>query len=553
VVEPLTDGAVEVLVGRLRKLEVESVGICFLFSFRNATHERRIRDAIHAALPTVYVVASSDVAPEIRDYERASTTALSAYLAPTVAAYLLDLESRLHSARLGCDLQVMRSNGGVCSVEEAVAQPVDMLLSGPAGGVVASMHVREAGEAPNIISFDMGGTSCDISVVHEGRATSSTYLPRHTRFEGWDVLAPFLDIHALGAGGGSIAWLDQANGLHVGPRSAGADPGPACYGRGGATPTVTDANLALGYLNPEHFFDDEITLDVNAARAALEMVADPIGLSVAQAAAGVFTIVNHAMADRIRVVLADGGYDAREFTLLCFGGAGGLHAPALLGELGIARLLIPYEASTFSALGLLLSDVRYDFVHSLVKPLHGTDVAEIVGTLSQLRERAEQQLARAAGIAEEARVEQLADMRYTGQTHEIRISLPDRIHATADVGGAFEDAYATAYGYVGEPARIQLVNLRVAAAGTTTKPAFAAERLHGENAEHAGSDTRDAFFAETGRIETTPVYDGRQLAPGNALRGPAVVELPTTTIVVRPGQRLSMTEYRSFAVEREHA
>ena len=245
------------------------MGICLLFSFRNPKHEQRLRDAIQRSLPQVYVVASSDIAPEIRDYERASTTALSAYLAPTVATYLLDLEARLGAAGLGCELQIMRSNGGVCSVEEAVAQPVDMLLSGPAGGVVAAMNVDDEGREPDVISFDMGGTSCDLSVVRRGRATSSTYLPRHTRFEGWDVLVPFLDIHALGAGGGSIAWLDQANGLHVGPARAGANPGPACYGRGGTTPTVADANLALGYLNPDYFLHTDVRLDADAATKAL--------------------------------------------------------------------------------------------------------------------------------------------------------------------------------------------------------------------------------------------------------------------------------------------
>ena len=235
-VEPLTDGEIDRLVGRIQELEVEAVGICLLFSFRNPKHEQRLRDAIQRSLPQVYVVASSDIAPEIRDYERASTTALSAYLAPTVATYLLDLEARLGAAGLGCELQIMRSNGGVCSVEEAVAQPVDMLLSGPAGGVVAAMNVDDEGREPDVISFDMGGTSCDLSVVRRGRATSSTYLPRHTRFEGWDVLVPFLDIHALGAGGGSIAWLDRARGLHVarGPRAR--TPGPPATAAAGRRP-----------------------------------------------------------------------------------------------------------------------------------------------------------------------------------------------------------------------------------------------------------------------------------------------------------------------------
>lgn len=555
VVEELTDADVEHLVERIRDLEVQAVGICLLFSFRNPQHERIIRDAIQEQLPSVYVVASCDVAPEIRDYERASTTALSAYLAPTVADYLLDLENRLQAAGLACDLQIMRSNGGVCSVEEAVAQPVDMLLSGPAGGVVAAMNIEANGGEGDVISFDMGGTSCDISVVSRGRATSSTYLPRHTRFEGWDVLAPFLDIHALGAGGGSIAWFDAANGLHVGPRSAGASPGPACYGRGGPEPTVTDADLSLGYLNPDYFLQDEIRLDVDAAERALATIAERLGYSVPQTAAGIFTIVNHAMADRIRVVLADSGHDARDFTLLCFGGAGGVHAPAFVGELGIRRLLIPSTASTLSALGLLLSDVRYDFVQTLLRPLHQTKMDEILSAFGRMRDDAQQRLVHAAGVGNGNghRFEQLADMRYAGQTHELRIALPDEIHDVADVGSAYESAYSTAYGYVGEPDLIQLVNLRVSATGTTAKPVFTAATLADADAEHARKGERNAYFSELDAFTATPIYNGSALTPGNALSGPAIVELPMTTIVVRPRQRLSVDAFNGFVVEIEEA
>src|SRR3954452_3167739 len=546
----LTDGEIDRLVGRIQELEVEAGGICLLFSFRDPKHEQRLRDAIQRSLPQVYVVASSDIAPEIRDYERASTTALSAYLAPTVATYLLDLEARLGAAGLGCELQIMRSNGGVCSVEEAVAQPVDMLLSGPAGGVVAAMNVDDEGREPDVISFDMGGTSCDLSVVRRGRATSSTYLPRHTRFEGWDVLVPFLDIHALGAGGGSISWLDQANGLHVGPRSAGANPGPACYGRGGTTPTVADANLALGYLNPDYFLHTDVQLDADAATKGLETIAGPLGYSMTALAAGIFTIVNHAMADGIRVVLADQGYDARDFTLLCFGGAGGIHAPALIDELGIRRLVVPLEAATFSALGMLYSDIRYDYVETLARPLHRTELGEIVGALDRMREEATQRLTRATGAANGRRFEPLADMRYSGQTHELRIPLPDRVAAVDDVAGAYESAYQSAYGYVGERDLIQLVNLRLAATATTPKPTVAAAPLTGAvPAASARKDSRDVFFGELGGSVETEIYDGEALAPGALLSGPAVVELPATTIVVRPGQRLSVDGYHNFVVE----
>jgi N-methylhydantoinase A len=335
----------------------------------------------------------------------------------------------------------------------------------------------------------------------------------------------------------------------VGPRSAGAVPGPACYGRGGSEPTVTDANLQLGYLDPDFFLGHELTLDEEAAERALARVGDPLGFDPTEAAAGIFRIVNAAMADGIRVVLADKGYDAREFTLLCFGGAGGVHAPAMIAELGIRRVLVPREAPAFSALGLLLSDVRYDFVQTVLEDLEATSPDVIADALEAMRARGEERLLGTAST-DGARLERAADMRYRGQTHELRIALPEAIRSVADIRTAYEDAYAEAFGYLNDPTLIQLVNLRVSATGITPKPSPRWEASSGKRPTAAAArGERPAYFAETGGVLATPCLEGDLLRPGNKLTGPAIVEFPSTTIVVRPGQRVSVDGFRNVVIE----
>jgi N-methylhydantoinase A len=550
-VVPLDDESIDRLVAELAEREVEAVGISLLFSFRNPAHERRVKAAIEDRLPGVYVVASSDVAPEIRDYERASTTALSAYLGPRVARYLGDLETRLRENGLACAVQIVRSSGGVCTIGEARDQPVDMLLSGPAGGVVAAAYASTV-QKRDVITFDMGGTSCDLSVVHQGRALRSTYLPRHTRFEGWDVLRPFLDIHALGAGGGSIAWRDDAGGLHVGPRSAGGDPGPACYGRGGQDPTVTDANLALGYLDPANFLDREVMLDADAATAALDRVGGPLGYGTTETAAGIFRIVNSAMADGIRVVMADKGHDPALFDLLCFGGAGGIHASAIAAELGIGRVVVPREAATFSAYGLLLSDVQYDFVTSVVRPLSSLPWERVADAFGEMKSDAAARVREADGVAGAVRFERTADMRYEGQSHELRVEVGAAVSSVEELRRQFENEYLRTYGYLSDPDTIVVVNLRVTAVGTTAKPGTGAangSRTAGDPAS-AGSPSgeRRAFFEEAGGWLDTPVHTGVDMAPGHEIEGPAIVEFPSTTVVARPGQAVSIDEHHNVVV-----
>jgi N-methylhydantoinase A len=549
VVTPLDVRQVEELVPKIRELELEAIAVSLLFSFRNPVHEHTIRDILRRELPEVFTVASADIAPEIRDYERASTTALSAYLGPRVANYLLDLEERLRGAGLNCHLQVLRSSGGVCTAAEAAGQPVDTLLSGPAGGVVAAMSTRGAHGDHDLITFDMGGTSCDLSVVRSGRATSSAFLPRHTRFEGWDVLRPFLDIHALGAGGGSIAWLDQAGGLHVGPRSASAVPGPACYGRGGTEPTVTDANVRLGYFNPTRFLHSDTAVDAELAERALASIGEQLGYDTVQAASGIFRIVNAAMADAVRVVLADKGFHAKDFALLCFGGAGAIHAPAVMRDLGVSRLIVLPEAAAFSALGLILSDIRYDLVRSVGRGLLATSFEAIEGLFGAMRSEAEQMAGVGSGSNGSGpwHFDRAADMRYAGQVHELRVAVPDQAAAVHDIQSVFEDSYSTAYGFLNDPERIQLLNLRLSLVGETPKPKpRQASDASPVAAEPSGE--REAYFDELEGWAATPVFASEELPPGSHLDGPGIVDLPFTTIVVRPDQHLAVDPAGAFIV-----
>jgi N-methylhydantoinase A len=540
--EPMPDADIDAVVAGLDALGAEAVGISLIFSFRNPDLERRLRDEIRRRLPEVYVAASSDIAPEIRDYERASTTLLCAYLGPKASIYLRALEQRLAASGLPCEVQIMRSDGGVCSVAEAIRRPTDLLLSGPAGGVVAAMASEELQEEPDLISFDMGGTSCDISIVREGRAVSSTYLPRHSRFEGWDVLTPFLDIHTLGAGGGSIAWSDRAGGLHVGPRSAGSSPGPACYGKGGAEPTVTDADLLLGYLNPDYFLGREFQLDRDAAEQALQRVGGPLGFTAEALAVGIFDIVNAAMADRTRTVLADRGDDPSDFTLLCYGGAGGIHAPAVMKELGIRRVVVPRDAAAFSAAGFLYSDEQRDFVHTVARGLIDADPTAVAAAFDAMRGAAA-----ADGLDDAWGQEYQAEMRYRGQTHDIRINLPDGRGDPEAIRTGFERSYEDIFGYLNDPSFILLMNLRLIATRESEKPVPASASANGGGIAPVAE--RPAHFAELDGWVQTPVYDGLHLGHGHGCTGPAIVELPATTIVVRPGQRLATDPYGNFVID----
>ncbi len=520
VVVPLEAASLADAVEAVRAAEVEAVAVCLLFAFRFPDHEARVGAALRAALPGVHVSLSSEVLPEVREYERAATTVADAYLAPRLGAYLRRLASRASAAGLPRPL-VMRSSGGVADLEEAAAHAAGCVLSGPAGGVVGAAHAAAASGFDDVLSLDMGGTSTDVAPIRAGRAATTT----GSVVAGVPIRLPMVDVHTVSAGGGSVAWADPGGALRVGPRSAGADPGPAAYGRGGAEPTVTDANLALGRLADGAVLGGEVRLDRAAAEAALARVGEPLGLDVVETALGVVRVANAEMARALRVVSVERGLDPRGFALVAFGGAGGLHACALAAELAITTVLVPRAAGVLSALGLAISDLRADAATAFLVAVADADPREIDAAFGRLEAQA------VAGLAG-AVVARAADLRYRGQAFEL----------TVDAGGAdagelaarFHAAHEERLGYRMAGEAVELVALRAIATVGTVVPSLAAER-RGDGEAGAGPVAparREACF--DGIWREIDVHRGDGLAEGAPLPGPCIVELAGATCVIAP-------------------
>lgn len=536
VLEPLAVAEIPGLIAALRAAGVEAAAICLLFSFLHPDHEQQLAAALRAA--GFFVSASSDILPTFREYERGSATTINAYVSPAMAAYLGQL------AMPG--LRVMQSNGGMIGAATAAAQAVRCILSGPAGGAVGARYVAQAAGHDRILAFDMGGTSTDASLLDRGLPLTS-----EAEIDGLPVGIPLIDIHTVGAGGGSIAAVDAGGALRVGPQSAGADPGPACYGRGGAAATVTDANLILGRIPADHFLGGRMPLDGEAAAAALARLAQaarlpaPPHLSPAQAAAlGVVRVIDAHMERALRLISVERGHDPAEFTLVSFGGAGGLHACALARSLGIRQVLIPPQAAVLSALGMLAAEVVKDYAQTVM--LSGPalpDAATLAAQFAPLLAQAEQDL-RAEGVAA-ARIHLLRqlDMRYTGQSYEI--TLPFGPDFPAD----FHAAHAHAYGYSAQDAALEIVNLRVRAVGQMQPPPLprraAAPLPRRAAAPHTPLpilDRRPLILAD-GAICSAPLIAGEALQPGQHLQGPALVVYPDTTLFLGPGDRARVDEW----------
>ena len=555
VITPLNESDVLKVIPEIKRRNIEAIGICYLFSFRNPEHELRTKEILKQRLPDIPVSTSYEVCPEIRDFERASTTHLNAYLQPPVEKYLRDLDAALKKRKASAALQVMLSYGGVTSAREAAEKPVNLLLSGPAGGVIGSAFLGKIAGYPNIISFDMGGTSCDISLIRDATPNLSTPInatSTHCKFEGWDVLIPFIDIHTIGSGGGSFAWIDRGGGVHVGPESMGADPGPACYDMGGIEATVTDADVILGYIDPDYYLGGQIRLNKAKAEEAVGRLAKQLDITVTEAADGIFRIINTNMLNGIRVVSVEKGHDPRNFTIFSFGGAGGVHATAIIEQLDIDRVIIPQTASAFSAFGLLCTDMRRDFVTTIYQSLAQTKESEIHKIFRGMERQGRKEFGRKAG-ARGIRYEYSIDMRYAGQGHDIRVSLkgPLRTITRRKIINQFNRAYEQTYDYLGDEANIQLVNLRVVTCLGTVKPRIGRTKETPILLSRARKGTRDVYFTERKTFVRTPIYDGHALRPGNRLKGPAVIELATTTVVLRPGQSLRVDPYGNFIAARK--
>lgn len=544
VMVPLNERDVAEAAKALRDEGVEAVAVSTLWSFRNPVHERRIGELLQTELPGVYISLSADILPQIRVYERHSTTALNAYVGPVLARYLTRLQERLGALGFQGTLLIMQSNGGVMSPQMAQRFASNTLLSGPAGGPLAGVFYGSAHDLRNVITIDMGGTSFDVALVRDG-------IPEVTvegSIGGHRIASPILDIHTIGAGGGSIAGVDSGGLLTVGPRSAGANPGPACYGRGGTRPTVTDADLILGYLDPEFFHGGELKLDVRAARTAIEEhVAAPLEMTVVEAAAGIYQVVNANMAAALEVVSVQRGHDPREFVLVVAGGAGPIHAAPIARELEIPRVLIPRESSVFCAAGMLISDLKHDYVRTYARDVDKVDMGEVAGLFEDMAGAARETL-RAEGVApDRSELAYAADLRYVGQFNEVEVPAFGDGAGVTDLGrmvDAFHDEHDNLYGYSMRGAPVELINLRVTARGRVEKPRFERSAAAGSDASAAHRARREAWF--DGQFREVPVYDGLRLRNGNLVTGPAIVDQPTTTIVVPPSFDLTCDEFGNY-------
>ncbi len=547
-ITPLNEDDVSEALRKFKEANVEAVAVSFLWSFFNPSHEERVREICEKELPGVYVSLSCEILPQIRLYERNSTTALNAYVGPPLARYLRSLREGLREQGFGGTLLIMQSNGGVMSPELAARFASNTLLSGPAGGPVAGLfYGNSAGGFDDIVTIDMGGTSFDAALIREGRPA----ITIEGSVGGYRLASPNLDIHTIGAGGGSIASIDAGGLLRVGPKSAGAEPGPVCYGRGGTEPTVTDADLLLGYLDTDFFWGGQLRLDAEAAGQAIkEKIADKLGMDVVAAANGIYQVINNNMAEALQVVSVQQGYDPREFALVVAGGAGPIHASMIARELGMQLVITPRESSVFCAAGMLISDLRHDYVRTYTIDVDKVDLPRVNRLYAEMTREAKDTL-QAEGIPlDRIKLSFSADLRYIMQFNEVEVSTTASggmsagdITAMVD---AFNKRHDALYGYSMPGAPVELINLRVSAVGVTDKPNFERLPFAGEDASAALKGKRRAFF--DGKFIDTPVYDGLKMGYGNHVVGPAIIEQPTTTIVVTPDYEVRCDEFGSYVM-----
>jgi N-methylhydantoinase A len=537
---PLDPQSLEPLFARIRDEKVEAVAICLIHSYVNPVHELELRERLRAEFPELSITLSHEIAREWREYERASSATLNAYIAPRVERYLATLEQELGKLDVASPLYVMQSNGGITSARRARAEPIQTLLSGPVGGTIGGAALARSTGRRNLLCIDMGGTSFDLSLVVDGKPTVST----ETELEGLPVLMPLVDIHTIGAGGGSLAWL-EAGGLRVGPQSAGADPGPACYGRGGTQPTVTDANLFLGRLDPDYFLGGRMTLDEAAAERALEGVAGQVRLNTTELAEGMLAIINARMADAMRTITVKQGIDPRGFALVAFGGAGPMHAVWLAEELEIGEVIVPWSPGTFSAWGMLQTDMRHDVVRSFYKPLAGVEAQTVAATFDSLEAEGAELLEQEGVGASDRYYARSADMRYVGQEYTVNVPVAETISLEV-IDTSFHDGHHLRYGHSTPSAPVEFVNLRLATMGriastapTYQAPTDQADPLLGH---------RQVVFA--GQEHETPVLLRQHLRAGTSHAGPLVIEEDSATTVIPPGHTAALDEFGNVLITR---
>ena len=545
----LDESSVPKIAAQLRELEVESVAICFISSYKNPAHELRVKELLLKECPNLHMCTSYETLPEIREYERFCTTAVNAYLMPKVKDYISNLDVKRKNMGIVPGIHIMQSNGGVMSSYAAGERSVHTVFSGPAGGVLASMYMSRLIGEKNVVTIDIGGTSSDLALIqnHEPSMTSAAELG------GFPVKVPTIEMHTIGAGGGSIAWVDKGGGIRVGPQSAGAVPGPACYGNG-EEPTVTDANLIMGYLNPANFLGGEYSLDKKKSEDAISSrVGLATGLPLMQAAAGIRQLANANMCGGINVISTQRGYDLREFALFAFGGGGSLHAVDLADELNIKKVVVPLTPGNFSAVGSQLAKVRYDYVRTAVCATDALTIEEYNAHYAQMKREALADL-KEEGFAEDKLLfNATADMRYTGQAYELSVPVDNEI-ASADMlaqfAAEFAEIHKRTYGYAMDD-KVIFVNLRFSAFAILPSLEFARHASVSDPTPPADAkkQTREMMFGEA--MYDADIYDRAKLPAGSRLSGPAVIEEYAASTVVPPKHVATIDNYLNIVIEKE--
>jgi N-methylhydantoinase A/oxoprolinase/acetone carboxylase beta subunit len=537
VLVPLDEEAVRARARELRDAGVDAVAICFLFSFLNDAHERRAAEIVREEMPGVYLSVSSEVLPQYREYERFSTVALNAFVGPKVAGYVARIADELRELGVETELHLMTSSSGVATASAAVERPVSLLMSGPVAGVVGGVWVGRQSGYDSVITLDVGGTSADVGVVQSGVLRMKHLL--ETRVGPYQAMVPMVDVDTIGAGGGSIAYMDDGGMFRCGPRSAGAVPGPAAYGRGGSEPTVTDAMVNLGWLPPDGFVEKGMTLDAAAARSAFEPLADRLGLSVEEASLGAVHIASQLMVQAIEENSVRKGFDPRDFALVAAGGAGPLFAAEVAREVGTDVTVVPRFPGVTAALGLLATDVVYEYATTVHQSLQGLDGEGLARAFERMRERGRAQLAADQVPASRQRFEMLADCRYAGQGYELRVPCPegpiDSVWAER-LADAFHQAHEREYSRSFEGTAIELPTIRLRGIGAMPPLAMPRIAAGGESAEHARCGAREVWFAAGGALQLVEaaVYARESLVAGNRVDGPGIVTQYDTTTVLPP-------------------
>jgi len=544
----LDEDALRAAVRTLRGEGVAAIAVCFLYGFVRPQHEETARRIIAEEFPGAFACTGHEVAPEFREFERLSTAVVNAYLGPVMQGYIGRLADRLTALGLRVPPNLTQSNGGVIGFGQAARLPVRTILSGPSTGVVAAQAVGGLAGFNDLITFDMGGTSTDVTLLQGGvcRLTSEAMV------HGYPIKAPMLDIHTVGAGGGSIAYVDSGGLLKVGPRSAGAFPGPVCYGHGSTEAAVTDANVVLQTLNPTHLLGGRMAVRQDLARAAIGRLAAQLGMGVMETAQGIISVVTANMARAIRVVSVQRGHDPRDYVLTAFGGAGPLHAARLARELDIGRILVPRNPGILCAMGLLLTDLRADFASTRLTTLGASAVPWIEEALAGLLTRAAEWFDGESIAPGQQKLTRTVDMRYAGQNYELAVPVPDGpvTAATLDtLAAGFAAAHQRLYGFVAGGEAVQLVTFRIEAAGLVRKAGFRPQPDQGPDGSAAITGTREVWLPEAGGFVACPVYDRGLLRSGNALAGPAIVEQMDTTTVLLPGMTGRVDAYLNLVLE----